>query len=75
MDRALVEVETPDLRDFPLGIGKLLVVLTFVEILQDRIEISDCMIVVLLLVEDAADVVDGQSTLLQILIAGHVVPS
>jgi hypothetical protein len=51
------------------------VVLTFVEILQDRIEISDCMIVVLLLVEDAADVVDGQSTLLQILIAGHVVPS
>ena len=64
LDRTLVEVEAPDLRHLLLCVGELLVEFALVEVFKDGVEVRDSVIVILLLVEDASDVVDSQRTLL-----------
>ena len=70
LNSALVEVETPYFGHFPFCVYQLFGELVLVQVLEDWVQVSYCMVVVFLLVEDATNVINSQGTFLEILIPG-----
>lgn len=67
-DGLLIEILAPDLGDFALRLGELLVVLAHVELLLDWQQVLNGVEVITAVVEDTADVEDRDCTLVVVLL-------